>query len=190
VVDGYFSDVSLSYMGCIHVHWHDNTQALHDAGLSTSQNQLSESDRDRVGVAVGAGMSCTTELAAAGVLLQAGQLRRLSPYFIPRVLVNTPAAAISMAHGLKGPLHAASTACATGAHAVGDAFRMIQCGDAEVMVCGGTEACIDAVSLGGFSRLRALSTRFNDEPHLASRWVLSLGLRELRDEVGVRVRAT
>lgn len=121
------------------------------------------------GVAIGAGMSSTQDIAEAGILLSQGKLRRLNPFFVPKILVNMAAGAVSIHHGFQGPNHAASTACTTGAHSVGDAFRMIRHGDADVMVCGGTESCIDAVSIGGFSRMKALSTRFNDAPHLASR---------------------
>ncbi|GIL45830.1 hypothetical protein Vafri_2969 [Volvox africanus] len=121
------------------------------------------------GVVVGNGMSCTTEVAEAGALVCTGRGRRVSPFFVPRILPNMAAGAISIRHGLQGPNLAPSTACATGGHAVGDAFRIIQRGEADVMVAGASEACVDAISLVGFSRLKALSTGFNDDPERASR---------------------
>ena len=128
-----------------------------------------EAGRQETGVSIGAGMSCTSEFTDAALLLGEGRLRRLSPFFIPKVLVNMPAGLVSIRHGFQGPNHAASTACASGAHAIGDAFRMVKYGDANVMVAGGAEACIDAVTMAGFCRLKALSTRFNDAPAAASR---------------------
>lgn len=121
------------------------------------------------GVAIGAGMSSTQDMAEAGMLLAQGKLRRMNPFFVPKILVNMAAGAVSIHHGFQGPNHTVSTACTTGAHSIGDAFRMIRYGDADVMVCGGTESCIDAVSIGGFGRMKALSTKFNDTPELASR---------------------
>lgn len=140
-------------------------EALSDAQWrpSTPEQQAA------TGVSLGAGMSCTSEIAEAGSLITSAKLRRLSPYFVPRILVNMAAGAVSMTHQLQGPNHAVSTACATGVHCIGDAFRMVQRGDADVMLAGATEACIDAISLGGFSRLKALSTGFNEEPERASR---------------------
>ena len=143
--------------------------AASEALLDAKWSPTSAEDRVSTGVAIGAGMSCTTDMAEAGALLKEGKLRRLSPFFVPRTLVNMGAGAVSMAFGLQGPNHAASTACASGAHGVGDAFRIVQRGDANVMLAGGTEACVDAVALGGFSRLKALSTKFNDRPEFASR---------------------
>ncbi|XP_057954311.1 3-oxoacyl-[acyl-carrier-protein] synthase, mitochondrial isoform X5 [Malania oleifera] len=97
------------------------------------------------------------------------RLRRLSPFFIPRILVNMAAGHVSMKYGFQGPNHAAATACATGAHSIGDAARMIQFGDSDVMVAGGTESNIDALSIAGFCRSRALTTKYNATPEEASR---------------------
>ena len=140
-------------------------EALEDANW----HPQNERERQSTGVMMGVGMSSTEEMAEAGAMLREGKLRRLSPYFVPRTLINIAAGAISIEHGLKGPNHAASTACATGAHAIGDAFRIVQRGEADVMIAGGTESCIDGIALGGFSRLKALSTSFNDSPSEASR---------------------
>jgi 3-oxoacyl-[acyl-carrier-protein] synthase II len=140
-------------------------QAVKDADWFPEKQQ----DKERTGVAIGAGMSCTYEMGMSGALVLSGKIRRLSPFFVPRILVNAAAGAVSMDYGFQGPNHAVSTACATGAHAIGDAFRMIQRGDADVMLAGGTESCVDAISLGGFSRLKALSTSHNDSPDRASR---------------------
>jgi 3-oxoacyl-[acyl-carrier-protein] synthase II len=141
------------------------SEAVEDAGLDLSTPEA----RRRTGVALGAGMSRPCEIAEAGAAAAEGRLRRLSPFFVPRILNNMAAGAVGIRLGLQGPNHAVSTACATGVHAIGDAFRMIQRGDADAMLAGGSEACIDAVSLGGFSRLRALSTAFNGRPEAASR---------------------
>lgn len=107
-------------------------QALADAQWrpNTPQQQAG------TGVSIGAGMSCTSKIAEAGALIAAAKLRRVSPYFVPRILVNMAAGAVSISHQLRGPNHAVSTACATGVHCIGDAFRMVQRGDADVMVAG------------------------------------------------------
>ncbi|KAG2448803.1 hypothetical protein HYH02_006154 [Chlamydomonas schloesseri] len=136
---------------------------------SSSSGSWSEAAARRTGVVVGNGMSCTTEVAEAGALVCGGKQRRVSPFFVPRILPNMAAGAISIRYGLQGPNQAPSTACATGGHALGDAFRIIQRGEAEVMVAGASEACVDAISFTGFSRLKALSTRYNDSPAQASR---------------------
>lgn len=129
-------------------------------------------ERDRFGVAMGSGIGALDEIAEAALLLHpdaaTGQ-RRMSPFFVPRVLINMAAGAVSMAYGLRGPNHAVSTACATSAHAVGDAFRFIKYGDADAMLAGGSEASINALTLAGFGRAKALATAFNDNPAAASR---------------------
>ncbi|KAK9831480.1 hypothetical protein WJX81_000249 [Elliptochloris bilobata] len=140
-------------------------EALEDAGWAPSN----AAHKDATGVVIGSGMSCTADLAAAGVAIAAGQVRKLSPFLVPRVLANSAAGAVSIRYGLRGPLHSAATACATGAHAIGDAFRLVRSGDADVVVAGGTEACIDAVSLGAFCRMNALATGCSDDPGGAAR---------------------
>uniref|UniRef100_A0A7R9VUQ5 beta-ketoacyl-[acyl-carrier-protein] synthase I n=1 Tax=Chlamydomonas euryale TaxID=1486919 RepID=A0A7R9VUQ5_9CHLO len=110
------------------------------------------------------------QVAEAGALIASGKMRRLSPFFVPRILPNMAAGVVSIRYGFRGPNSTPSTACASGGHAIGDAFRMVQRGDADVMVAGASEAALGcAVGLAGFSRLKALSTAFNATPALASR---------------------
>ncbi|XP_034117271.1 3-oxoacyl-[acyl-carrier-protein] synthase, mitochondrial [Drosophila albomicans] len=142
-----------------------------DEALAASRLQpkeLSEEQRERFGVCVGMGMFDLSEVYGAFQQLQRGY-NRVSPYFVPRLLPNMACGHISMRHGLRGPNHSVSTACATGAHAIGDAMRFIRNGDADLMLAGSGEACIDPLSIAGFCRLRALSTAFNDNPAVASR---------------------
>jgi 3-oxoacyl-[acyl-carrier-protein] synthase II len=126
-------------------------------------------DLERTGVAIGGGIGSINDILEASHLINRQELRRLSPFFVPRILINMAAGHVSIRHGFKGPNHAVVTACASGAHSVGDAARMVKFGDADVMVAGGTESSIDPLSMAGFCRARALSTKFNDHPSISSR---------------------
>ena len=140
-------------------------EALNDAGL------LAKSFRgEDVGVSFGSGMGGTHDLTSAGAMLRRGELRRkISPFFVPRILANASAGRISMDFNARGPNLAASTACATSAHCVGEAFRALQRGDARVMIAGGAESCLDAVSFAAFAKARALSASGAARPFDARR---------------------
>jgi 3-oxoacyl-[acyl-carrier-protein] synthase II len=144
-------------------------EAASDAGLEAllASGRL---DPARAGVAIGSGIgSSVEEVIEAHTVCSEKGLRRLSPYFVPRLLLNLAAGNVAIRLNLQGPNHSCSTACATGAHSIGDASRLIAFGDADVMVAGGSEATLNALSIAGFSRLKALSTAFNDRPEAASR---------------------
>src|SRR5436190_18485312 len=140
-------------------------QALDDAGWKPTAYD----DQIASGVLIGAGIGGVEGIADTSITLKERGPRRVSPFFVPGRIVNMAAGYVSIEHGLKGPNHAVATACSTGAHAIGDAGRMIALGDAEVMVAGGTESPVNRISMAGFAAVRALSTGFNDTPRRASR---------------------
>ena len=121
------------------------------------------------GTMIGSGIGGIEGIAETAITLKERGPRRVSPFFIPGSLINLASGYVSIAHGLKGPNHAVVTACSTGAHAIGDAARLIALGDADVMVAGGTESPLNRISFAGFCALRAMSTGFNDTPEKASR---------------------
>ncbi|KAJ3344197.1 hypothetical protein HDU83_005304 [Entophlyctis luteolus] len=135
-------------------------QALEDADWLPN----SDSMKHRTGVCVGSGIGCVEEIAATALSFSEKGYRKVAPHFVPRTLVNMAAGNISIRYGFKGPNHSVSTACATGAHSIGDAMRFIQYGDADVMVAGGTEASVSPLSVAGFCRSKSLATAFNDSP--------------------------
>jgi 3-oxoacyl-[acyl-carrier-protein] synthase II len=139
------------------------TQAIKSSGLD-----LNKEDKTRIGVLVGSGIGSLHIIEEEyKVYLEKGP-SKLSPFLIPMLIVNEASGYVAITFGLKGPNSCVATACASGSHAIGDAFKILERGDAEVMVCGGTESCITALGVGGFCALKGLSTR-NDEPQRASR---------------------
>uniref|UniRef100_A0A7S4SZS4 beta-ketoacyl-[acyl-carrier-protein] synthase I n=1 Tax=Ditylum brightwellii TaxID=49249 RepID=A0A7S4SZS4_9STRA len=133
-------------------------------------DDLFQNRRERVGICIGNGMSSVREITDSYKLVtERSSIRRMSPHFVPKVLPNSASGRLGLKLKAQGPNHTASTACAASAHAIGDAMRFIQYGDADVMLAGGAEACIDPLSIAGFCRLRALSTSFNDAPSESSR---------------------
>src|SRR5262245_21853330 len=140
-------------------------QALDDA----SWKPTTYDDQIKTGVMIGSGIGGLTGIAETAIVLKERGPRRVSPFFIPGRLINLAAGYVSIAHGLKGPNHAVVTACSSGAHAIGDAARLVALGDAEVMLAGGAESPISRIGMAGFIACRALSTSFNDTPERASR---------------------
>jgi 3-oxoacyl-[acyl-carrier-protein] synthase II len=142
--------------------------AASDCALRSSGWKVDESNAEMAGVYIGSGIGGFEIIEREHkVLLEQGP-RRISPFFIPATIVNLASGHVSIRTGAKGPNSATATACTTSAHAVGDSFKIIQRGDADLMICGGAEACISPMGIGGFAAMRALSTR-NDEPERASR---------------------
>ncbi|HEX8570166.1 MAG TPA: beta-ketoacyl-ACP synthase II [Caulobacteraceae bacterium] len=140
-------------------------EAIADSGWVGETEEIKE----RAGVIIGSGIGGLTSIAETTLELEHKGPRRISPFFIPSALTNLASGQVSIRHGLKGPNHSVVTACATGSHAVGDAARLIQFGDADMMVAGGAEAAVIPLGIAGFVACRALSTGFNDRPEIASR---------------------
>lgn len=140
-------------------------QAVEDSGWMPE----AEEDQERTGVMIGSGIGGLPSIEENSILVHEKGPRRLSPFFIPASLINLVSGNLSIKYGFKGPNHSVVTACSTGAHAIGDAARIIQLGDAEVMVAGGAESALCRIGMAGFAAARALSTNFNDEPQRASR---------------------
>ncbi|CAN7173265.1 beta-ketoacyl-ACP synthase II [Phenylobacterium sp. LjRoot225] len=140
-------------------------EAVRDSGWAPQDDE----GRERTGVMIGSGIGGLGPIAETAIELHEKGPRRVSPFFIPSALINLASGQVSIRHGFKGPNHAVVTACATGAHAIGDAARIIKYGDADVMVAGGAESAVVKVGIAGFIACRALSTGFNDQPEKASR---------------------
>jgi 3-oxoacyl-[acyl-carrier-protein] synthase II len=140
-------------------------QAVEDSGWMPQ----GEEDQNRTGVMIGSGIGGLPAIAEASITLKERGARRISPFFIPSALINLASGHVSIKYGFRGPNHSVVTACATGAHAIGDAARIIAIDDADVMVAGGTEAAVCRLGIAGFAAARALSTNFNDTPKKASR---------------------
>ena len=140
-------------------------QAVKDAGWEPQDDE----DRERTGVMIGSGIGGLTTIAETAVLIKEKGPKRVSPFFIPGSLINLVSGQVSIRFGFKGPNHAVVTACSTGAHAIGDAARLIAFGDADVMVAGGAESPISEIGIAGFNACKALSTKRADDPAKASR---------------------
>ncbi len=140
-------------------------QAIEDSGAQPK----TEEEKERTGVMIGSGIGGLIGIAEGAVTLAEKGPRRVSPFFIPSNLINLASGHVSIRYGLKGPNHAVVTACSTGAHAIGDAARLIMWDDADVMVAGGTEAAVSRLGIAGFAAARALSTGFSDTPEKSSR---------------------
>jgi 3-oxoacyl-[acyl-carrier-protein] synthase II len=140
-------------------------QAVKDSGWKPEDAEA----RERTGVMIGSGIGGLPGITEGALTVHEKGPRRLSPFFIPSNLINLASGHVSIRYGFKGPNHAVVTACSTGAHAIGDAARIIMWEDADVMVAGGTEAAVCRIGIAGFAAARALSTSFNDEPQRASR---------------------
>lgn len=146
--------------------------ASKEALLDANWPPQKDFDPSRTGVSIGSGIGSTEEFIDSVPYIKqdkANGYKKISPYFVPRLLVNMASGHVSIENNFQGPNISISTACATGAHSIGEAARLIMHGDADVMVCGGTESTINSLCLAGFARAKALSTKFNDSPEKSSR---------------------
>ncbi|KAF9431088.1 Mitochondrial beta-keto-acyl synthase [Podila epigama] len=128
-----------------------------------------EDEKERTGVCLGSGIGSLEDMATTTLAYAENGYKKMSPMFVPKILINMAAGHLTMKFGYKGPNHAVSTACTTGAHSIGDAMRFIQYGDADVMIAGGSEACIHPLAVAGFAKAKSLATKYNDSPSEASR---------------------
>jgi 3-oxoacyl-[acyl-carrier-protein] synthase II len=167
-VDDYFPAKEARHMDTfIHYGMAASIQAVRDAGLPTNE-ALSEEQAERIGVLVGSGIGGLPLIEETHAELQARGPRRVSPFFVPASIINMISGHVSIKYGFQGPNLAIVTACTTGLHSIGEAGRLIEYGDADVMVAGGAESTVSPLGIGGFAAARALSTR-NDDPATASR---------------------
>lgn len=149
----------------IHLGLVASEEAVKDANLG----ELTSEEQERVGVMLGSGIGGLDGIAKTALTLEQEGPRRISPFFIPACLINLLSGHVAIKYGFKGPNHSVVTACSTGAHAIGDAAKLIKMGYADVMVAGGAEAAVCRIGIAGFAALRALATKFNDNPKAASR---------------------
>merc|ERR1719191_2391481 len=140
-------------------------EAVNDANWHPKTDE----DAERTGVALGSGIGGIGEITDQSEVMKEKGSRKVSPRFIPKAIINLASGFVSMEHNAKGPNTAAVTACATGAHMIGDAYRFIKHGEADVMITGGAESAVEPLGMAGFNQMRALATNRNDEPEKASR---------------------
>jgi 3-oxoacyl-[acyl-carrier-protein] synthase II len=143
--------------------------AADEAVLDANWKPVTDDQKERTGVMIGSGIGGLESIYETAIILHEQGPKRVSPFFIPSALINLASGQVSIKHGFKGPNHAVVTACATGAHAIGDSARLISYGDADVMLAGGAEAVIGRIGIAGFCAAKAMSTGFNDQPEKASR---------------------
>ncbi|RHZ81070.1 hypothetical protein Glove_124g15 [Diversispora epigaea] len=143
--------------------------AAKQAIMDAEWHPTSDHEKNQTGVCIGSGIGNIEDIVSTSNAFNTRGFKKVSPMFVPKILINMPAGHLTMKYGFRGPNHAVSTACTTGAHSIGDASRFIQFGDADVMIAGGAEACIIPLALAGFSKAKSLVTKYNDRPEEASR---------------------